>query len=262
MSLGYDPEMPGVSAPPTFPPLLSGVEVARGTDPFVKAAMDAGLGRAETGALYWSPDLPVMRVAVVLSPEETLAEARPILFAAACAINDCLGALAPPEVGVQHVWPGGIKINGANCGMLRLEAAQCAEDQVPDWLIVGLSLSREFGPGDPGASPDITALSEEGCGHISLSRLIESWSRHLLVWINRWEDGERSAIYNAWLARAEGWQSEIVARHAGKLARGTFLGLDDQGGMLLKGEDGTQALSLLDALGAQPTRWPPEEIGA
>ena len=259
MTLTYDPTMPGEGEAPTFPPLLRGVEVKSGVDPFGKAVSDAGRGVAEVGDLYWSPDGETLCGAIVFAPDEPLADAVPIIFAVANGLNDCIGALAPPEVGVQHVWPDGIKVNGAWCGALQMEASTRDPAAVPEWLIVGVSLSIKWDANNasPGEAPDLTALSEEGCGHLSAVRLLESWSRHTLTWVNRWEDGELRAITDGWLNRAEGRGQTVAFEHNGVTQRGTFLGLDEGGGMILKTESGNDALPLLPMLDA-PRVWPPE----
>ena len=261
MSIAYDPTMPGAGEEPSFPPLLRGVAVKAGVDPFAKAVSDAGRGVAEVGDLYWSPDDVTLQAAIVFAPEEPLAEALPILFAVGNGLNDSIGALAPPEVGVSHVWPTGIKVNGAWCGVLRADAATRDAAAVPDWLVVGLSLALRW-PADgptPGEAPDLTALNEEGCGHLSAVRLLESWSRHTLSWVNRWEDGELRAISDGWLNRAEGRGQAVAFAHGGATRRGEFMGLDEAGGMILKTEDGTEALPLLPILD-NPAVWPPEVL--
>ena len=261
MTLTYDPTMPGTGEAPTFPPLLRGVEVKSGVDPFDKAVTDAQREATEVGDLYWSPDQDTLRAAIVFAPEEPLAEALPILFAVANGLNDCIGALAPPEVGVQHVWPDGIKVNGAWCGSLQVDASTRDPSETPRWLIVGLALSLQWpenGP-TPGEAPDLTALSEEGCGHLSVIRLIESWSRHMLTWVNRWEDGDLRPITNGWLDRAEGRGETVAFDHDGVTQRGEFLGLDETGGMILKIDGGSSALPLLPLLDT-PRTWPPEVL--
>jgi biotin-(acetyl-CoA carboxylase) ligase len=261
MTLSFDPTMPGEGDTPTFPPLLRGIEVKAGVDPFAKAVSDAGRGVAEVGDLYWSPDKTILQAAIVFAPDEPLHEAAPILFAVANGLNDCIGALAPPEVGVQHVWPDGVKVNGAWCGALRVDASTRDPAEVPEWLIVGISLSVRWdaSASNPGESPDLTALSEEGCGHLSAVRLLESWSRHTLTWVNRWEDGELRAITDGWLNRAEGRGETVAFEHNGITQRGTFLGLDEAGGMILKTETGSDSLPLMRILDA-PRIWPPEMI--
>lgn len=261
MTIGYDPQMPTLGEKPSFPPLLRGVEVPPGVDPFQKAAGDCGLGRAEMGDLYWSPDEDTLRAAVVLGPEVALRLALPIMFAVANGMNDCIGALAPPEVGMQHVWPDGIKVNGAWCGVMRAAAPIRDPEAVPEWLVVGVSMSRHWPGGDPGDNPEITALSEEGCGHISLVRLIESWSRHMMTWINRYEDEGYRPIFDAWLSRAEGYQENIAFSDDSTMRSGSFLGLDEEGRMLLReGEGGPVSAIELAAILEKPKQWPPQEI--
>ncbi len=259
MTIAFDPTMHGEGEVPTFPPLLRGVGVKAGVNPFEKAVSDAGRGATDVGDLYWSPDSATLKAAIIFAPEEPLAEALPVLFAVANGLNDCIGALAPPEVGVQHVWPDGIKVNGAWCGALTVDAATRDPSVVPDWLVVGLSLALRWDTAadNPGDAPDLTALSEEGCGHLSAVRLLESWSRHTLTWVNRWEEGELRAITDAWLNRAEGRGETVAFELEGKTQRGEFLGLDENGGMILKTDTGNRALPLIGVLDA-PRAWPPE----
>jgi hypothetical protein len=93
MSIVYEPVAEG--AEPTFPPLLTGRPVAPGVDPFAKAVAAASLGE-DAGAVFWSPDDAVLRLAVLFAPETPLGPSMAMLFACAVALNDSLGALAPP----------------------------------------------------------------------------------------------------------------------------------------------------------------------
>ena len=100
---------------PTFPPLLTGEEAAPGTDPFDKAVAAALMG-CDAGLLVWSGRADALSAAVVFAPECPLEQAIGIGFAVSVGFVDSLGALAPPEVAVHHVWPGRFKVNGADCG--------------------------------------------------------------------------------------------------------------------------------------------------
>ncbi len=248
MSIGYDPDTPPTGAEPQFPPLLSGVKTQAGVDPFEKAVADAQTGRAEIGHLYWSPDDDTLRAAIVFEPEIALAEAAPILFAVANGLNDCIGALAPPEVGLHHVWPGGVKVNGAFCGGLRVQVPSWEGAEAPDWMVIGLTLAIASTADDPGRRPDVTALAEEGCGHLSRVRLLESWSRHTLVWVNRWEDDGYRPIFEAWLGRADGRGNTVTIETQEGPVSGTFLGLDEHGGALLKTGQDMRTIPLLTML--------------
>lgn len=257
MSLVYEPV--AEDAAPTFPPLLSSRPTAAGVDPFAKAVAAAAL-EEDAGAVFWSPDADVLRAAVVFAPETTLSQATPMLFAAACALNDALGALAPPEVGVQHVWPDGLKVNGAWCGAWRMASDVRDPAARPNWLVIGLSLSLRFPRSlAPGDAPDVTALSEEGCGDIPRVRLLESWSRHLLNWTHRWEADGARPVFDAWLSRAEGRGETVAFTHQGRGRRGVFDGLSEGGDMLLRAEDGPATLPVAAVMDA-PRAWPPEAL--
>jgi biotin-(acetyl-CoA carboxylase) ligase len=237
------------TAQPSFPPLLRGEEVSPGIDPFAKAVAAAALG-ADPGLICWSRDQTRLNAALVLAPEAPLGRAIGIIFAVAHGLGDALGALAPPEVGLHYLWPGGFKVNGADCGRLRTAASTADPDIEPDWLVIGVEVPY-MPPADdpairiePGLRPDQTSLIEEGCIEVTPLKLLESWSRHTLVWINRWLDDGFEPIHAAWLKRAWGIGEELPEG-------GTFLGVDEFGGMLVKTADATE-LRPLTAILADP----------
>ncbi|MEL6979467.1 MAG: biotin/lipoate--protein ligase family protein [Pseudomonadota bacterium] len=246
MSIAYDPAPTPAGAEPSFPPLFTGERVPSDVDPLAKAVAAAGRPEGvEAGTLFWADRDDRLEAALVLAPEAPLKEALAMLFAAANGLGDALGALSPPEVAVTWEWPDLVKVNGAACGVFRVEADARAPEATPQWLVIALSLTMTPAhDAEPGADPTVTALSEEGCGDIGRTRLLESWSRHTLVWINRWLDDGFRPIHDAWAARVEGRGEAIGLTHAGAARRGVFLGLDETGSMLLKTEAGVEALGL------------------
>lgn len=213
---------------PTFPPLLKGEEATQGTDPFEKAVSSALLG-CDPGLVVWTRRVDALQAALVLTPECPLEEAVGVSFAASLGLGDALGALGPPEVAVHYVWPTGIKVNGANCGRLKAAASTTDPAQEPDWLVLGVEIPFLPAPdAEGGDTPDETCLMAEGCAEITPVRLLESWSRHTLVWINKWLDEGLAPLHAGWRERA--WElGEDLPN-----GQGTFMGLDDRGGMLVK----------------------------
>ena len=230
---------------PLFPPLLRGEEAPRGQDPFAKAVALASLG-TDAGRIVWARDPSRLKAAVVLAPEEPLADAITVILAVALGLGDALGALAPPEVAVHYLWPGGFKVNGADCGRLRAAASTADEGAVPDWLVAGIEMPYLPAEGiEPGETPDQTALALEGCVEVTPLRLLESWSRHMLVWINRREDEGLAPLHAAWRERAWGVGEELPDG-------GTFVGLDERGGQLVRTGRETTLRPLTVLLEAQP----------
>ena len=213
---------------PSFPPLLKGEEAAPGQDPFDKAIAAASIG-TDAGLVVWARRGDALDAAMVLAPEQKLAEAMGVGFALSVGLGDAIGALAPPEVAVHYTWPGGIKINGADCGRFRAASSHADPSEVPDWLVFGITLPYLPGEGaEGGAAPDQTSLIEEGCGDVTPLRLLESWSRHSLAWINTFIDQGMAPLHRVWTRRA--WQMGDPLPDGA----GMFMGLDEQGGMLVK----------------------------
>ena len=219
---------------PVFPPLLRGEPVPRGTDPFAKAIAAATVG-SDPGVIYHDTGGDGLRAAIILAPETPLSQAMPMVMVAASGFADALGALAPPEVGVHFLWPGGFRVNGARCGGLRAAASTTDAEAEPDWLVIGLAVPFRFAEGEqPGEDPDRTVLIEEGCADVEPVRLLESWSRHLLVWMNTLLDGGMAKLHADWRARAFDIGEEVSVALPSGTCTGIFVGLDEMGGMLLR----------------------------
>lgn len=224
---------------PVFPPLLTGEEAPPGTDPFDKAVAAALIG-SDAGRLIWSRRADRLAAALVLAPEAPLSESMSITFAASLGFGDALGALGPPETAVHYTWPDGILVNGARVGALRAAAATAEETAEPDWLVIGLDVAL-MPEGEGGDDPTRTCLYAEGCGEITPVALLESWSRHTLVWINTWLDEGLGPLHAAWRERAWGLGEDLADE-------GIFVGLDEWGGQLVKSGETTVVRPLTELL--------------
>lgn len=244
---------------PNFPPLLTGHAVAPPADAFSHACRRAASGVAGAGDIFWGQSHADLDVAIVLEPEVGVAQAREMLFVAMVALGDCIGALGPPEVGIFYRWPGMILANGAEVGQARLAMADSDDGEAPpQWLVVGVTLAirpARDAP-DPGVDIERTTLWDEGCGDLGRNALLESYSRHLKTWIHRWETEGVRSVREAWLARAEGHGETVTIAYDGATKTGTFLGIDEAGGLILKAGETTLILDLSKALAADD---PPRE---
>ncbi len=226
-----------------FPPLFHGEALTGRGDPFERAVALAITG-TEPGTVVYNLGQERLLASLVFTPEVRLEEAMIMLPVCGLGIQAALGALAPPEVAVHLEWGGTIRVNGAVCGRLRAKASDKDPDTVPNWLVLGLELDMTSPGNSPGADPDRTWLSEEGCGDISPGPLLECWVRHSLYWINRWlEDGPRP-VHADWraLVSSLGEPVEVDGR------AGTFVGVDENFGMLLRSGDETILIPLSSRL--------------
>ncbi|MDE0303617.1 MAG: DUF4444 domain-containing protein [Albidovulum sp.] len=232
----------------SFPPLFEGLEVAGSIDPFEKACSQAALG-CDAGLIAYNIAADRLSAAIVFAPEVELADAVAMLPVCGIGFQNALGALAPPEVSVHLDWSGGIYVNGAACGELKIAASTNDEKAVPDWLVVGLLIPLMLpASAAPGEDPRRTCLFEEGCAEISPVGLLESWSRHSLVWINRWSEGGLEAVHAEWRGLARGLGEDIAMEWHGEHLEGKFLGVDEQFNMILRTGARTRLLKLCGAL--------------
>ncbi len=221
----------------TFPPLMSGEAVTGAEDPFRTACMKAALG-CDAGLVVYNLGANTLSAAVVFAPEVPLQDAMAMLPACGVGFQNALGSLAPPEVAVHLDWQGGVRVNGARCGGFRVAASGVDLDAVPEWLVVGFDLPLWPTSDDPGATPDETALYAEGCADVGAPQLLESWARHTLNWISRWEDEGVRPLHDAWRGLAQDIGEEV---RVGEMT-GMFVGIDERFGMLLRDDDTTHLI--------------------
>ena len=226
----------------TFPPSMTGE--AAGGDPFDTALMRAATG-CDAGLVVYRLAADRIGAALVLAPEVTLGDAMAMLPLAGVAFQHALGSLAPPEVAVHLDWTGGIRVNGASCGRLRVAASDADPGAVPDWLIVGFELPLLLPSEDGGLTPDQTVLFAEGCADVDPGTLVETWARHALNWIARWESEGPAPLHSDWRGLAHGMGEEITLRGR----TGTFLGIDERFGLLLRDAEATHLIPLTTLLG-------------
>ena len=136
-----------------------------------------------------------------------------------------------------------MRVNGARCGAVRVATDARDPDAEPLWLVLGLTVPFARDAEAPGETPDETVLHEEGCGDVAPVALLEAWARHALLWISRWEDEGAAPLHREWEALS--WEKGRTLRLRGRT--GTFLGLDEGLGALIRGE-GTALIPLTDLL--------------
>lgn len=225
---------------PQFPPLLTGEVVPQPTAPFDKAVSRAIAG-VDSGTIFYSESLDTLRAALVLAPETPLEEAIQAVYVAQIGLAESIGALAPPEVPVHFQWPDKIKVNGAACGEVRFATDASDPKAQPNWLVIGIEIPFMRFSDEPGRDPNSTCLHEEGCSEIGPMALLESWSKHTLLWLTYFLESGFERVHNEWRPRCDTLGKKIDTPR-----KGVFVGLDEKGRMLLRQDVMTETLSLID----------------
>ena len=224
---------------PSFPPLFNGLAVESQVDPFDKACAEAARG-CDAGLVVHDLGANLLRAALVFAPDVELVDAMAMLPLCGVGFQNALGALGPPEVAVHLEWAGGLRINGASCGTLRVAASSSNPRAEPDWMVIGLELPLWPETDTPGDTPEQTALYAEGCADVNAMELLESWVKHTLVGINTWTEDGVKALHKDWRGLSHGIGEVITMNEVS----GTFLGVDEQFGMLIRAADTTHLVPL------------------
>jgi hypothetical protein len=170
-----------------LPPPFTEIALREGGDAMQRARAEAEAG-AGAGLLIWVRRPDIVDCAVLLEPEETLAEARHVISAGLAAIADALAAISPPEKPLTLVWPDRVHFDGALVGGAQLAWPEdCLEQDIPAWLIFGFTL-RAMAPENTGIEPP-AALIDEGFDDFEAGPFIESFARHFMLALDGWAQG-------------------------------------------------------------------------
>ena len=183
-----------------LPPPFRAVSLREVGDAFAHAtriAADSG-----AGTLVHVGRFDLAEFAVVLEPDEPLRSARRAIYAGLAALGDALAAHAPPEKPISFDWPATIRIDGGLVGGARLAwPAGADEDSPPPWLVFGAMIrTAAMGNEEPGLYPLAAALDAEGFD-LSAGHLLESFTRHLMVTLDAWQQDGFPEIARRYLSR-------------------------------------------------------------
>lgn len=185
----------------TLPPPFTAVRLREVGDAFAHAMAIAGEQGA--GTIVHVGRFDLAEFAVVLEPEEPLAQARRAFYAGMVALTDALAAHAAAETSITIDWPDAIFVNGGLVGGGRLGWPQgIKEDETPPWLVFGAMIRTVSMTGvEPGLNPLFTALEEEGFTELLSNELVESFARHSMVAFDAWAEKGFGAVAKDYLGR-------------------------------------------------------------
>lgn len=185
----------------TLPPPYSAVRLRELGDAFAHAIAIASERGA--GTLVYVGRFDLAEFALVLEPEEPLAQVRRVFYAGMAALADALAATAPPETAINIEWPDAIYINWGLVGGGRLAwPKKTHEDEVPSWLVFGgMIRTASMAGNDPGATPDITALDAEGFMEVTSSDVVESFARNFMHATDAWQESGFGAVTRSYFER-------------------------------------------------------------
>jgi biotin-(acetyl-CoA carboxylase) ligase len=216
---------PELNVPPPFNP----VRLREVGDAFAHAISVAG--KEGAGTLVYVGRFDLAEFAVVLEPEEPLAQARRAFYAGMAGLADALSVHALPETAITIGWPDSIFVNHGLVGGGRLAWPQgISEDETPPWLVFGAMIRTVSMTGEePGLNPLSTALEEEGFTDVMSNEVVESFARNFMVALDVWKESGFSAVAKNYLARLP-------------IEQGLRCDIDEKGDLLVKSTDKAEVM--------------------
>jgi biotin-(acetyl-CoA carboxylase) ligase len=195
--------MPITAARPALdlPPAYRLVTLREVGDAYAHAQTIAA--EAGAGTLVYVGRFDLAEFAVILEPDEPLRLARRAFYAGSAALAAALAVYAPPEKPIEFAWPDAIHVDKGLVGGVRLAWPSGADEDAPaDWLVFGAMIRTvAMGEEEAGLNPLAAALSEEGFADAGSGRLVESFSRHLMVALDAWQESGFDAVAKTYLPR-------------------------------------------------------------
>ena len=229
----------GLTSELALPPPYQAVRLREFGDAFAHAAMLAPQQGA--GTLVYVGRFDVAEFAVVLEPADPLIRARRVFYAGMGALAEAIAAAAPPETAIHIKWPDALYVNWGLVGGGRLAWPEgTGEASVPPWLVFGATIRTAWSkPIDPGLSPELTALDEEGFAEVTSKHIVESFARNFMHAFDVWQESGFSNAVRPYLDR--------LARETDQSCE-----VDDNGDLMLRPERGgtTERQALLSRLAA------------
>jgi len=195
-------------------------------------------GRGRLDRIWESPPSLNLYLSVVLRPDIPAAASSLVPLMIGVAVADIISKYGPGQVRLK--WPNDVLIDGKKiCGILT--EMRTKTDRV-HFIIVGIGVNinmrkLDFPRGIRETATSLRILTECELDRIDVAiRLFESLER----WYRIFLSGGEAAIREKWLQYADiiGKRIEVVFKS--ETQRGTVVGLDEHGALLLEGETGVQ----------------------
>jgi BirA family transcriptional regulator, biotin operon repressor / biotin---[acetyl-CoA-carboxylase] ligase len=195
-------------------------------------------GRGRMGRSWVSADGNLF-VSVLLQPEKPIQELGQLSFVAAISVIESLEALLPPGNKLQCKWPNDVLLNDKKLGGILLESFQAGDSDKP-WVVVGIGVNVDNFP--PRTEFPATCLKDAGVELVSAKIILSRFIHHFIDCYNTWNEKGFTPMRKKWSAVAWGLETRICARLPDGNIEGICQGIDGNGSLELKLDNGKKHL--------------------
>ncbi len=199
------------------------------------AARRQSAGRGRRGNI-WETGAGNLAATLLIRTDRPPGEAAQLSFVTALAVGDLARAFAPPDL-VAFKWPNDVLLAGAKLSGILIESGRAPDGSL--WLAIGVGVNLVSAP-----APDIKAstLADHLKAGTAAPPIAETalavLSTSLAERIAQWTRSGFEPVRAEWLASAAGMGARCTARLGQGTLHGVAEGLDIDGALLLRLDDG------------------------
>lgn len=208
-------------------------EAGEGGPVWITAAVQTA-GRGRRGRA-WSTEKGNLAATLLMTTDAAPAEAAQISFIAALAAAELADACLGPDV-ARLKWPNDVLVHGRKAVGILVESGARPDGRL--WLAVGIGVNLAHAPDD--VERPATAFAE----HMSTKppeplAALDVLASRFEAWRRTWAAQGFGPVARAWTARAMGLGERCEARLPTRTLSGVAEGLDPDGALRLRMDDGT-----------------------
>lgn len=173
---------------------------------------------------------------LLLTTDKPAGEAAQLSFVAALAVCDVARAHLADPVKARVKWPNDLMIGDAKAAGILLESGAAPDG--PVWIAIGIGVNLAYAP-DAVERPATRFADHMAAVPPSPEQALEHLAFAFAEWQAVWEQRGFQAIAEAWTLRAYGLGQRAQARLASETVHGVAEGLDSDGALALRLDDGT-----------------------
>lgn len=247
-----------MSAIPALPTAYEPVRLESADDARSEAARRARDGAPE-GTLVWV-DAPTqararpgndwqlppgggLHAALVLRPGLPATTCAELSVAVVLAIGRALADVVEPVTQLHYRWPNDVLLNNGKAAGVWLEGA--GSPAALDWLVLGWAVNTAESPPELGF--DAAGVAPEGRVEApEPGALLQAIARHLLAWIERWDDAGFEPLRASWHGRLRLDEPIRLRLPNGTTVEGTAEAIDDAGALTVRTISGARQVALAE----------------
>ncbi|MCI3134445.1 biotin--[acetyl-CoA-carboxylase] ligase [Phenylobacterium aquaticum] len=196
-------------------------------------ALTQTAGRGRRGRA-WDTKTGNLAATLLFLTEMSPGDAAQVSFIAALAVADLAQACLGPDL-ARLKWPNDLMIHGRKASGILVESGQRPDGKL--WVAVGIGVNLAHAPTD--VERPATSFADYMSAPPPKPRdALEILARSFESWKQIWEREGFAPIAKAWTARAHGLGEPCVARLPNQTHRGIAEGLDLDGALRLRLDDG------------------------